>query len=159
MTYTTVDLTTLVKEIIKRLQNSEPERRINIVIAEGIEAKGDKGLLMESLENLLENAWKFTSKTENPTIEFGITKKENQKIYFVKDNGCGFEIKYLHKIFKPFQRLHTISEFPGTGIGLSTVQRVIERHKGQIFAESELNEGTTFSFTLWTNSKKLFTAI
>ena len=154
-----VDMTTLVKEIIKRLQNSEPERQINIIIAKGIEARGDKGLLMESLENLLENAWKFTKKTENPTIEFGMIKKEGQNIYFVKDNGCGFEMKYLHKIFKPFQRLHTMDEFPGTGIGLSTVQRVMERHKGQILAESELNKGSTFSFTLWTDDKQPFTII
>lgn len=150
----TVNMTALAKDIVKHLQESEPTRKINIIIAEGIKAKGDQGLLMESLGNLLENAWKFTNKTKNPKIEFGILKKENQDVYFVKDNGCGFEMKYMNKIFKPFQRLHTLTEFPGTGIGLSTVQRVIERHKGQVWANGELNKGTTLSFTLWTECKK-----
>ena len=150
----TVDMTALAKKIIERLQESEPARHVNIIVAEGIETTGDPGLLMESLENLLENAWKFTKKTEKPAIEFGMMKKEHQNIYFVKDNGCGFDMKYVNKIFKPFQRLHILSEFPGTGIGLSTVQRIIERHKGRLWAESALNEGSTFNFTLWTERKK-----
>ncbi len=150
----TVDMTASAKRIIKHLQESDPARKVNIIVEEGIEARGDQGLLGESLENLLENAWKLTNKTKSPAIEFGMIKKEGQNIYFVKDNGCGFEMKYLHKIFKPFQRLHTLTEFPGTGIGLSTVQRVIERHKGRVWAEGELNKGATLSFTLWTECKK-----
>jgi light-regulated signal transduction histidine kinase (bacteriophytochrome) len=97
---------------------------------------------------MLENAWKYTRNTEHPRIEFGATKKNDEMMFYIKDNGAGFEMQYAHKLFEPFQRLHTSNEFEGSGIGLATVARVINRHKGCIWGESAVGEGATFYFTL-----------
>lgn len=144
-----VDLTAMAKVVAGQLKESEPRRQAEIIVAEGLAAAGDPGLLEEVVENLLNNAWKFTKKTERARIEFGETEAEKgEKAYFVKDNGAGFDMAYAGKLFQPFQRLHSSSEFPGTGIGLSTVLRIIERHGGRIWAEGKEGKGAAFYFTL-----------
>jgi light-regulated signal transduction histidine kinase (bacteriophytochrome) len=110
--------------------------------------RGDPRLLQVVLENLLNNAWKYSSKQGQAKIEFGAKDQNDETIYFVRDNGAGFEMAYANKLFGAFQRLHTTTEFPGTGIGLATVQRIIHRHGGRIWAESIVNQGATFFFTL-----------
>jgi DNA-binding response OmpR family regulator len=144
----TVDLSGLAREIVSRLQASEPGRKAAFVIAPNLVADADPGLLGVVLENLLGNAWKFTSKRPNANIELGAQHQENQTIYFVRDNGAGFDMKYADKLFGAFQRLHYESEFPGTGIGLATVQQIIHRHGGRVWAESEPGQGATFYFVL-----------
>jgi light-regulated signal transduction histidine kinase (bacteriophytochrome) len=101
-----------------------------------------------AMTNMLENAWKFTGKQKHPSIEFGTTLTEDKKVFFIRDNGVGFDMAYAGKLFGAFQRLHGFDEFPGTGIGLATVKRIITRHGGQIWAESEIGKGATFFFTL-----------
>ncbi len=142
-----VDLTRLASDILSELQRTQPERRVEWSVAPDLTAHGDLRLLAVVLENLLNNAWKYTSKEERPQIEFGSQRKNDETIYFVRDNGAGFDMAYADKLFGAFQRLHTVSEFPGTGIGLATVQRVIQRHGGRIWAEGVVNEGATFFFT------------
>jgi light-regulated signal transduction histidine kinase (bacteriophytochrome) len=141
-----VDLSILARSIATALQQTEPQRQAEFVIAEGLVAIGDPGLLRAALENLLGNAWKFTGKQPQARIEFGRT--ENPLIYFVRDDGAGFDMAYANKLFGVFQRLHTDREFLGTGIGLATVQRIIHRHGGRIWAEAAVGEGATFYFTL-----------
>jgi PAS domain S-box-containing protein len=143
-----VNLTDQAKNIVQTLQKQEPNRSIEFVTVEELEANGDEHLLRAVLENLLGNAWKFTSKINNPRIEFGITTIANKPTYFVRDNGAGFEMDYADKMFGAFQRLHKMEEFPGTGIGLATVQRIIHRHGGEVWAEGKINQGATFYFTL-----------
>ncbi len=116
-------------------------------ITPGLEARGDRNLLKLVLENLLGNAFKFTGNISQPIIEFGI-KIETGEVYFIRDNGAGFNMEYAHKLFKPFQRLHSQNEFPGTGIGLASVQRIINRHGGRVWAEGQKDKGATFYFTL-----------
>jgi light-regulated signal transduction histidine kinase (bacteriophytochrome) len=142
----TVDLSMMAKSIASTLALTQPRRRATFVIAEGIVTTGDVGLLRVVLENLLGNAWKFTSKKRRACIEFGCV--ENSSIYFVRDNGAGFDMADVDKLFSTFQRLHTASEFPGTGIGLATVRRIISRHGGRIWAEAAVGQGATFYFTL-----------
>lgn len=144
----TIDLSELVKSIVGKLQEVDSERQVEYVIQEGLVAKGDSRLLRIALENLLGNAWKFTNKQPKPTIEFGLSRMESEPIYFVHDNGCGFDMALADKIFEPFQRLHPPEEFPGTGIDLSTVKRIIHRHGGRIWAESNPGKGATFFFTI-----------
>jgi signal transduction histidine kinase len=108
----------------------------------------DAGLVRIALENLLGNAWKFTSKASEARIEFGMTRIEGVPVYRVKDNGAGFDMTHAEALFRPFRRLHREAEFPGTGIGLATVRRVVERHGGRVWAEASLGAGATFSFTL-----------
>ncbi|MBP1731081.1 MAG: sensory transduction histidine kinase [Deltaproteobacteria bacterium] len=143
-----VDLTVIGKDIAGRLAQSHLERSAEFVIAEDLTAYGDARLLTVVLENLFSNAWKFSEKATRSVIEFGVTYRENTKIFYVKDNGVGFDMAYVAKLFNPFQRLHNTREFPGTGIGLATVKRVISRHGGQVWIESEVNKGTTVYFTL-----------
>ena len=143
-----VDLSTLVKSIIGRLRETCPERPVEFIVEEGLIARGDEPLLRIALENLLNNAWKFTNKSLKAKIEFGLTPKEGSFTYFVRDNGCGFDMASQEKLFIPFQRLHSIEEFPGTGVGLSTVKRIIHRHGGSIWAESAPGKGATFFFNL-----------
>jgi PAS domain S-box-containing protein len=143
-----VDLTEMAQVIAAKLKNNEPKRKVNFVINPGLTAYGDEKLLSIVLENLFENAIKFTGKMREANIDFGVTEREGQKVYFVHDNGVGFDMAYANKLFKPFQRLHSLGEFPGTGIGLASVQRIIQRHGGQVWAEGKVGEGAIFYFTL-----------
>jgi len=144
-----VDLSAMVSEIAARLRNVSPERSAEFAIAQGLWAEGDPGLLRLALENLLGNAWKYTSKHPSARIEFGAERKAGRTVYFVRDDGAGFDMAFAKMLFKPFNRLHRTTEFEGTGIGLATVQRVISRHGGQIGAEGQVERGATFYFTLW----------
>jgi light-regulated signal transduction histidine kinase (bacteriophytochrome) len=119
-----------------------------VAIAPNVVIKGDPSLLQIAFYNLLENAWKFSVKSPVARIEFGTSTIYRTEVYYVKDNGTGFDMKYADKLFKPFQRLHVDLEVPGTGIGLATVQRIVKRHGGDIWAESEPGKGTTIFFTL-----------
>ena len=145
----TVDLSRVAREIIRNLHESAPARIADFTIAEGMVVQGDPGLLRIVLENLLSNAWKFTARQERAQIEVGTgADREGRKVYFVRDNGAGFDPKYAAKLFSPFQRLHSEAQFAGTGIGLATVQRIVHRHGGEIWAESAVNCGAGFYFTL-----------
>ncbi|OGQ82022.1 MAG: hypothetical protein A3F90_20400 [Deltaproteobacteria bacterium RIFCSPLOWO2_12_FULL_60_19] len=144
----TVDLSAVAHAIATDLQQAEPDRRAEFVVAPGLIAKGDPRLLRVVLENLLRNAWKFTSKQAAARIEFGIHPEADNPVYFFRDNGTGFNMEYAGKLFQPFQRLHGAAEFEGTGIGLATVQRIIRRHGGRIWAEGAEGTGATFYFTL-----------
>jgi len=143
-----VDLSAMAGAIVARLKKSEPQRVVDAVIAPDVVAQGDTHLLEVALDNLLSNAWKFTSREPRARIEFGVTSQDGETVYFVRDDGAGFDQIYADRLFKPFQRLHTAGEFEGTGIGLATVQRVIDRHGGRIWSESAVGEGATFFFTL-----------
>lgn len=143
-----VDLSKMFKDIFREFQQNSPARDVQVNIQEDVIIEGDRHLLSIALTNLLENAWKFTGKTENALIEFGTELKDGKSVMFIRDNGVGFDMAYVDKLFSAFQRLHTTAEFPGTGIGLATVQRVIHRHGGTIWAESEMGKGATFFFTL-----------
>ena len=143
-----VDLSALANEVVAGLRQTQPVRQVEFVIAEGLIVKGDAGLLRAVLENLLGNAWKFTGKKAAARIEFGVTRNEGKLAYFVRDDGCGFDMTYVDKLFVPFQRLHSAGEFPGTGIGLATVQRIIYRHGGRVWVEAEVGRGATFYFTM-----------
>jgi signal transduction histidine kinase len=145
----TVDLSELARDILDSLQQRDPARRLTITVVPQSPARADGRLLRIALENLLDNAWKFTGKQNHARIEFGCTVAANdQPLYFVRDNGIGFDAAQGDKLFNPFQRLHTADEFPGTGIGLATVQRIIHRHNGRIWVEAAVNQGATFYFTL-----------
>ncbi len=143
-----IDLSPLAREILQNLGREYPERNVEWVVVDQAVADGDFRLLQVVLENLLGNAWKFTSKKEQARIEFGVETLAGETVYFVRDNGAGFDARYASKLFGAFQRLHRSDEFEGTGIGLATVQRIIHRHGGRIWAESELGKGATFYFTL-----------
>jgi len=145
----TVDLSRTAREILRNLLDSVPTRVAEFAVAEGVVVQGDPGLLRIVLENLLSNAWKFTSRQERTHIEFGSgVDRTGRTLYFVRDNGAGFDPRYAAKLFSPFQRLHSETQFPGTGIGLATVQRIIHRHGGEIWAESAVDCGAGFYFTL-----------
>jgi len=143
-----VDLSHLVHELADELRAREPDRQAEFVIADDVAVEGDRLLLRAAMDNLLRNAWKFTSKHARATIEFGVIRQEGEPVYFVRDDGAGFDMRYAHKLFAPFQRLHGADEFEGTGIGLATVQRIVHRHGGRIWAEGEVEHGATFFFTL-----------
>ena len=143
-----VNLTLLARSIAAELQQTEPEREVTFLIQDNLTTSGDPRLLRIVLENLLGNAWKFTSKHPTATIEFGRIEKNGKPVHFVRDNGAGFDMAYVDKLFGPFQRLHSLNEFTGTGIGLATVQRIIHRHGGEVWAEGEVEKGATLSFTL-----------
>jgi PAS domain S-box-containing protein len=143
-----VDLSNLADEVVAELQKREPERIVTASIDKGLTTHGDKRLLKITLNNLLGNAWKFTSKRERAEITFGQEQKDGEKAYFVRDNGAGFEMAYADKLFGAFRRLHSAEEFEGTGIGLATVQRIVNRHGGRVWAEGAIDRGATFYFTL-----------
>jgi PAS domain S-box-containing protein len=143
-----VSLSTFAKMAAAELAKNQPERRVEFVIADDVYAEGDPVLLKLVIENLISNAWKFSSKRPVARIEFGVTKGNGKSAYYVKDNGTGFNMEYANRLFAPFQRLHSESDFPGLGIGLSTVQRIIDHHGGRIWAEAEENKGAMFYFTL-----------
>lgn len=143
-----VNLSRLVSDLLKDFQEAEPEREAQLRIVPNLVAKGDLQLLRIVLENLLGNAWKFSSDRQTTEIEFGVDERDCENVYFIRDNGVGFNMAYADKLFSPFQRLHRTDEFPGTGIGLATVQRIINRHGGRIWAESVEGRGAVFYFTL-----------
>lgn len=145
---TSIDLTQMARQIVADLREREPSREVEISIADGLTAKGDASLLGSVIENLLNNAWKFSARKPMAKIEFGKKMERAQPVFFVRDNGIGFDMNYADKLFSPFQRLHSRADFAGHGIGLATVQRVIHRHGGRIWAESKLEQGATFYFTL-----------
>lgn len=143
-----VDLSNLAAAIVTSLRMQEPERQVSCDIAAGVTCIADPLLICAVMENLLGNAWKYTGRAEAPRIEFGVTEVEEKPAFFVRDNGAGFDMKEAHKLFDAFQRLHSRSEFEGTGIGLTTVQRIIQRHGGRVWAEGEVGRGATFFFNL-----------
>ncbi len=143
-----VDLSEMAQKIVTELQERQPERQVNFTITPGLIVTGDSRLLQLVLENLLGNAWKFTGKQQHAKIEFGVTKPKGKRVYFVRDNGAGFDKAYADKLFSAFRRLHSADEFSGIGIGLATVKRIIHRHGGRVWAEGEVGKGATFFFTL-----------
>jgi PAS domain S-box-containing protein len=143
-----VDLSALAHTVLGTLQRLEPDRRVEVAIAPGLVADADPQLAAIALDNLLGNAWKFTAKRRDARIELGQIAVDGETAYFVRDNGAGFDMAYRHKLFGVFQRLHPEAEFPGTGIGLATVARITQRHRGRIWADGELGAGATFYFTL-----------
>ncbi len=148
MEHAVVDLSELAKEIASGLHQGETGRGVELVIEEKLVVNGDRRLLKIMMENLLENAWKFTGRHPRARIEFGAAEQDGTRVYFVRDDGAGFDMAYVNKLFVPFQRLHTPAEFPGTGIGLTTVQHIINRHGGKVWAEGEVEKGASFYFTL-----------
>jgi two-component system, NtrC family, sensor kinase len=142
-----VDLSALAREVAADLQRQEPERRVVVELEDGLFADADPRLVRIVLENLLGNAWKFTRKVEEPKIVIGMREGDGP-VFFVRDNGAGFDMQHAEKLFRPFQRLHVESDFPGTGIGLATIHRVIDRHGGRVWAEAVVGEGATFFFSL-----------
>ena len=150
MRATAVDLTALARAVAATLGQAEPERVVTWDITEGLTVHGDAGLLRVALDNLLGNAWKFTSGHPEARITLGARREEGQTVYFVRDDGAGFDMAYADKLFGAFQRLHTVREFAGTGIGLATVQRIIHRHGGRVWAQGAVEQGATISFTLTT---------
>jgi light-regulated signal transduction histidine kinase (bacteriophytochrome) len=142
-----VDLSALALAIVDELRKSEPKRKVQWSIAPDLQANGDESLLRLVLDNLLRNAWKFTAKKPKPQIEFGFTDQP-QPAFFVRDNGAGFDMNFADKLFGVFQRLHPATDFPGTGIGLATVQRIVNRHGGRVWASAAVNQGATFFFSL-----------
>ena len=143
-----INLSRMAQEILQGLQEAQPEREATISITPDLMVEADPHLMHLVLENLLSNAWKFTSKRDKTVIEFGQKAHVKERTFYVRDNGVGFNMEYADKLFGVFQRLHSVSEFPGTGVGLATVQRIISIHGGQIWAESAEGQGTTFYFTL-----------
>jgi len=143
-----VELTDIAQRIVQSLQQNDPARSVELVIREGVVVHGDPNLLQVVMENLIANAWKFTGKNPQARIEFGMAEQDGESCYYIRDNGVGFDMAYSDKLFGAFQRLHRQDEFPGTGVGLATVQRIINRHGGRIWAEGRPGEGATFFFVL-----------
>lgn len=148
-----VDLSDVVRDLLTRLSTAEPQRACRFQIQDGVHAAADRNLIAIALGNLLGNAWKFTSKQARAEIEFGCDSSSGEPVYFVRDNGAGFDMAKADKLFTAFKRLHATSEFQGTGIGLNIVQRIIDRHGGRIWAESRPGSGATFYFTLGPSRK------
>lgn len=148
-----VDLSRMARDLLKDLQESQPERRVEVIIQDGATVLGDSALLRVVLTNLFSNAWKFTSKTAAAKIEFGFEEGADAVSYFVRDNGAGFDMQYVDKLFGTFQRLHSNEDFEGTGIGLATVRTIIGRHGGDISAYGEVGKGAAFRFTLWNRAR------
>ncbi len=143
-----IDLSGLVKTVVSELRQAEPEQLVTVQVAADMQGDADPRLLKVVLGNLLGNAWKYSSQEEGARIEVGVAEQKGETVYFVKDNGVGFDIAFVDKLFLPFQRLHRADEFSGTGIGLATVERIIHRHGGRIWAEAAVGEGASFYFTL-----------
>ncbi|MDH3714094.1 MAG: ATP-binding protein, partial [Gammaproteobacteria bacterium] len=147
MRFEPVNLSEIANDILRRLRSSDPGRDAQLTVAENLRVNGDSALLRVVLENLLSNAWKYSIKQTQTRIEVGRINGQGSG-FLVRDNGIGFDMRYADKLFKPFQRLHTFEEFEGTGIGLATVVRIIERHGGKVWAEGEEGKGATFYFTV-----------
>ena len=150
-----VDLSEMAESILDELRRKDPQRNVQVTIARGLEVQADSRLLHIAFENLLSNAWKYTSSHPEAKIEFGSERQRGRVVYFVRDDGAGFDPSFLNQLFKPFSRYHSLAEFPGTGVGLATVQRIIHRHGGEIWAESAIEKGATFYFTLGTAASVL----
>lgn len=148
MRHDTFSLSALADRVISDLRKAHPDRDVEVTIEKEMRVIGDARLLQIALENLLGNAWKFTSRCPKAEIRVGSTQQNSETVYFVRDNGAGFDMAYAHKLFGTFQRLHTEKEYPGTGIGLATVRRIIHRHGGRVWAEGEVGQGATFYFAL-----------
>jgi len=148
MVLSTVDLSAMVRQTFAALSQAAPERRVTLSVADGVTVQADSHLMQILLDNLIGNAWKYTRNKGDAVIEFGCTEVDGTRVIFVHDNGAGFNMAYIDKLFGPFQRLHREDEFEGTGIGLATVQRIIQRHGGRVWAEAKPGEGATFFFTL-----------
>lgn len=143
-----IDLSNMVRDTAVEVWMTQPERKVEWLIQENMNATGDTTLLQVVLDNLLGNAWKFTGKKPCARIEFGTMQRNKETVYFVRDNGAGLDMTYIDKLFTPFRRLHTVEEFEGTGLGLATVKRIIHAHGGQVWAEGAVEQGATFYFTL-----------
>jgi light-regulated signal transduction histidine kinase (bacteriophytochrome) len=143
-----VDLSALAEQVMVELRQQAPERQADIRIAPGLTVRGDPVLLRSVLDNLLGNAWKYASRREVTRIEFGVTTAAGRTEFCLRDNGAGFDMRFAGKLFGAFQRLHGATEFPGTGVGLASVRRIIRRHGGDIRAEAAVNAGASFYFTL-----------
>jgi len=143
-----VDLSSMAREIVVDIQRTTTDRQVEFAIAPGLEAEGDARLLRVVLDNLLRNGWKYTGKQPQPRVEFTAVDENGDRVFVIKDNGAGFDMKYADKLFGVFQRLHSTAEFEGTGVGLATVRRIITRHGGRIWAEAVVDQGATFYFTL-----------
>jgi signal transduction histidine kinase len=148
MAHEAVNLSELAEEIIGHMRTRDLFRTVQNLVAPNLVARGDRRLLQALLANLLENAWKFTGRALDAQIEFGSLEQDGETVYFVRDNGAGFDMTYVHKLFVPFQRLHAMTDFPGNGVGLATVQRVVNRHGGRVWGEGQVGQGATFYFTL-----------
>jgi len=145
---TDIDLSAMVQNIAQKFHLAEPDRQVGIAVAPHLHVRADARLMFLVLQNLLSNAWKFTAKTAHAEIAFGTTERDGRLVYFIRDNGAGFDMAYVDKLFAPFQRLHTTAEFEGTGIGLATVARIINRHGGKVWIDSAIGTGTTASFAV-----------
>ena len=143
-----VDLSGLVRAVARQLSTSEPHRAVDWVVQDEVRADFDPNLARALVENLIGNAWKFTSKRPDARIEFGASMNDGVRTCYVRDNGAGFDMAFANKLFSPFQRLHTTREFEGTGIGLATVQRIVRRHGGRIWADGVVDGGATFWFSV-----------
>lgn len=149
MRHEEVNLSEMAREVVAGLRQPDQERKVEVCIAEGLSLRGDPRLLRQVLENLLGNAWKYCSKQPAARIEMAACdSKDGKRVFFVQDNGAGFDMKYVGKLFGVFQRLHSASDFPGTGVGLATVQRIIQRHGGEVWAKGSVGQGATFYFTV-----------
>ena len=142
-----VALSDLVADLARDLQSAQPERRVEFSIASGASVRGDPTLIRDAMQNLLQNAWKFTARRPDARIEFGV-RPGAEPVFFIRDNGAGFDMKYTDKLFVPFQRLHSLADFAGSGLGLAMVRRILARHGGRVWAEAAPGEGATFFFTL-----------
>jgi signal transduction histidine kinase len=143
-----VDLSAMASDILALLAEREPQRRVHLHVQAGLRARGDMGLLRIMMENLLDNAWKYTRKTEDADIEVGARWDGSRQIFFVRDNGAGFDMALAGKLFAPFQRLHSAQDYAGTGIGLATVQRIAIRHGGRVSASAQVGKGALFELVL-----------
>ena len=149
MNLESVDLSAEVTALSAELHDREPGRVVRFAVADAVRVSADRSLIRTVVQNLVENAWKFTARREDATIEFGVTAAGDSRVCcYVRDNGAGFDPAFTGKLFQPFQRLHAVTEFPGTGIGLASVRRIIQRHGGRTWAQGALGKGATFSFTL-----------
>lgn len=144
----TVNLSEMAASIAAELSKAAPGRQVKVEIEPGLRAAGDERLLRLALGNLFDNAFKFTRTRAEGRVEFGHHMLDGERVFFVRDNGAGFDMQFVGKLFGPFQRLHSVTDYPGTGIGLATVHRIIMRHGGRIWPQSELGRGATFYFTL-----------
>jgi PAS domain S-box-containing protein len=154
LTRVPVDLSAMAQEIVEQLRRSAPEREVKVTIAPGLTCVADPDLMRAVLSNLLGNAWKYSARTPHATIDMGVTGEPERRVFFVRDNGAGFDMKDAHRLFAPFERLHSSKDFAGTGIGLAGTQRIIDRHEGQIWAEGAVGQGATFFFELWCGSRR-----